>query len=68
MADKSKRKNIYFRQTPKEFRAQKLAQIIQHFRTNLPYRFKTYAKNNLTKNLEILRNIKNKKFSKKIKV
>jgi hypothetical protein len=44
MAGKAKRKNIYFRQTEREFRAQKLSQIIQHFRTNIPYKIYNFSK------------------------
>lgn len=43
MAAKPKRKNTYFRQTEREFRAQKLSQIFQHFRTNIPYTIYRYS-------------------------
>jgi hypothetical protein len=43
MANKGKRKNVYFRQTQKEFKAQKITQIFQHFRTNLPHKIYDYS-------------------------
>ena len=38
-----KRKNIYFRQTPKEFRSQKQNSIFHHIKTNISYHIYTHG-------------------------
>ncbi len=43
MAGKTKRKNIYFRQTPKEFRAEKQNAIYEHFNKNLPFKIYSFS-------------------------
>jgi hypothetical protein len=57
MAKKGKRKNVYFRQTQKEFRAQKITQIFQHFRTNIPHTIYDYSLKGVKYPIEKIRNV-----------
>lgn len=41
---KTGRSNIYFRQTPKEFRSAKQAEVYLHINKNLPYRIYHFTK------------------------
>ncbi len=45
---KSPRSNIYFRQTPKEFRSAKQAEVYEHIQMNIPYRILNFTKDKLT--------------------
>ena len=58
--NKSKRDNIYFRQTPKEFRSARQTQIWQHINKNLPYRIYQFSKYHFLTNLNRLKNQYNK--------
>lgn len=60
MPGKAKRQNIYFRQTPREFRAQKLSQIFQHFRTNIPYKIYSYSIKGVKYPINKIRNVYNR--------
>jgi len=42
---KEKRRNINFRQTPKEFRSARQTQVFLHFNKNLPYKVYQFSKN-----------------------
>ena len=41
---KEKKRNIYFRQTPKEFRSIRQTQVFLHFNKNLPYKVYHFSK------------------------
>ena len=56
MKVKLKRINTHFRQTVKEFRSQKQAQIYQHFNQNLPYKIFSYSKRQLRIRMDKLKN------------
>ena len=43
-----KRRNIYFRQTPKEFKSAKQTQAYEHIKMNIPYRIYQFTKENLS--------------------
>lgn len=56
---KSPRSNIYFRQTPKEFKSAKQAETYEHINMNIPYRIFTYTKSRLSSVFTLVRgNIK----------
>ena len=65
MAGKAKRKNTYFRQTEREFRAQKLSQIFQHFRTNIPYKIYKLSEKGVKYPLDKIKDVY-KRFHKKL--
>jgi len=44
MARRQKRDNIYFRQTPREFRAAKQTSVFAHINRNLPFRVYNFSK------------------------
>ena len=43
-----KGQNIYFRQTPKEFRSAGQAQTYEHIKMNIPYRILSFTKQRLS--------------------
>jgi hypothetical protein len=57
MTSKTKRKNTNFRQTEKEFRAKKINQILQGFRTNLPYRIYSFSVKQAKGQVEKIRSV-----------
>lgn len=57
---KAKRDNIYFRQTPREFKAARQTQVYYHINRNLPYRIYQFSKNHFMLNLNRLKNQYNK--------
>lgn len=63
-----KRRNIYFRQTPKEFRASAQNEIYSHIKRNLPYRIYRYSQERFKKSITFVNNFVSKRFIKKIKV
>src|SRR3990167_252359 len=52
---RDRRKNVHFRQTPKEFRAQKQNQIYSVMNRNLPYRVYNFSKNLFNDQLQKLK-------------
>ncbi|OGM05565.1 hypothetical protein A2715_05785 [Candidatus Woesebacteria bacterium RIFCSPHIGHO2_01_FULL_39_32] len=54
-AKKNKRTNIHFRQTSKEFRAQKQNQVYSVMNRNLPYRVYNFSKNLFNDQLQKLK-------------
>ena len=46
---KQKRKNIYFRQTPKEFKSQRQTEVYYHINRNLPYTLFQFSKEKFRK-------------------
>jgi hypothetical protein len=59
MGKKGKRKNIYFRQTPKSFKADKHAQIFSHIKRGIPHTISKISSNRFNQRLrKIKKNIK----------
>lgn len=56
MRVKTKRINTHFRQTEKEFRSQKIAQISQHFNRNLPYRIYSFSVRQVRSSVDKMKN------------
>ena len=60
MEEKTKRRNTYFRQTERQFKAEKLNQIQEHFNRNLPYRIYSFSRRQVNRQMSRLKGAFNK--------
>lgn len=60
MAERSKRDNIYFRKTERQFEADHLNQVYEHFNKNLPYRIYRFSKRQFRLQISRLKSAFNK--------
>ena len=68
---KQKRKNIYFRQTPKEFKSQRQTEVYYHINRNLPYTLFQFSKEKFSAHLKKVSNFvtfQKSKFTRKIRL